>query len=132
MENKSNTKYIVMLVIFTVLFFVSMVVCIFGYRSVAKEFHYSSISGRVDRMELDEKMFGPDHIYSTLYFDKDYEEEFDNYWEFAQAYRMYIKGRYADDPTEEVNFLRGYMSKCSNDRRKQEVQGYIDIILSEK
>ncbi len=121
-------KYIIMLVVFTVLFFISMLVCIVAYRSVARDFRHSSISGRKSALELDEKMYGPDHIYSTLYFDKDYEEEFDDYWDYANAYRAYIQGRYGYKTEEALDKMQSYVDSCKIEGRREAVTEYMEIV----
>lgn len=127
MANK-KTKYIVMLVIFTIIFFFSILVCVIGYRSVSKDYRYSSVSGRVDAIKLDEKMYGPKHIYSTLYFDKDYEDEFDYYWEYANIYRAYVQGRFGDNKQESIDTMQAYVDSCKDKVRKEAVEEYIQIV----
>ena len=132
MANKSRSKYIILLVVFTVIFFISMLVCIIGYKSVATDIRYYSLSGRLDVIQNDEKVFGPDHLYSTLFFDKDYEEDFDPYWDFANIHLEYLRGRYADDPSESLEILKKYEESCSNKARKITVRKYIETIEERK
>lgn len=128
MADKRRTKYIVMLVIFTVLFFMSVVLCIVGYSSVSSNIRFSSAKGRLEAVEREENMYGPRDIYSTLYYDKDYEEEFDYYWEFANVYRTYIKGRFSDDPSDEIEYIQKYADSCKDKNRKELALEYIEII----
>lgn len=131
-NNKAKTKYIILLVVFTVIFFISMVICIGAYGVVSANFRYRSVDGRMDALKLDEKMMGYDHIYSDLYFGKDYEKEFDSYWEFADIYQIYVKGRFADDPTDAINKLQAYADNCKDQKRAEKALEYIDIIKNGK
>ena len=93
MKNKSNAWYYMLIVIFTILFFVCMAFCFGRFRQLSRSYMTRSLSYRLETIELDESMFGPAHIYSSLYFDRDYEEEFDGYWTFADTYLAYRRGR---------------------------------------
>jgi len=64
-------------------------------------------------------MFGPTEILQTLYFDNDYESEFDSYWEFGNVHLNYIKGKYADDKTPYINALKEYIDTCTDKTRKE-------------
>ena len=78
MANKnSKVKYIILLVIFTVIFFVGMAICVVGFREASAGYEFSSLKGRLERIEEEEKFYGPDHVYSTIMLDNDYEDEAD-------------------------------------------------------
>lgn len=117
-----------MLVVFTIIFFFSMLLLLIGYRNVSSNIRFGSLKGRMEALELDVKMQGPDTIFSTLYFDRDYEKEFDEYWEFADCYQAFIRGRYADDPTGEIELLENYSENSKNSQWAMAAKKYIQII----
>lgn len=111
MENKAGnkTKYYVLIVIFTVLFFICMAFCFVRFMRLAHDHRMDSLSYRMENLELDEKMFGVEHEFSSLYFDYDYEEEFDERWAFVDAYLSYINGRISEDKEPYIKELKAYL-----------------------
>lgn len=128
MANKNKAKYIALLVLFTVIFLIGMLICFILLSEASMNRKYSSLKGRLEAIEREESMYGPDNIYSNLYFDDDYEKEFDSYWEYANVYREYVKGRFADNPEESLEILKNYAENCSDKERKAAVLEYISII----
>ena len=61
MENKAKcgnkTKYYVLIVIFTIVFFSCMAFCFVRFVKLARERRYYSLSYRLEGIELDEKMY---------------------------------------------------------------------------
>ena len=132
MKNNNRVKYVALLVLFTLLFFVSMCVCIVGYRTVANQYKYESLKGRIELAEFDESFYGPDHIYSTMSMYNCYEPEFDKYWEFVDVQRIYLRGRFGDDPDGAIEQINDYISTCSDKRRIGVAEEYIDKIKKQQ
>lgn len=128
LANKKDRKYIVLIVVFTFLFFICMSICFVKYRALAHEYKTSTISYRMDCVELEESMFGPGDIFTTLYFDKDHEEAFDSYWEFADVYLAYVRGRFADDKTPYIDEIQTYIDSVSDSERKKTAEEYLDVL----
>ncbi|MCX4322925.1 MAG: hypothetical protein OSJ59_08155 [Lachnospiraceae bacterium] len=125
MKNKSNAWYYTLIVIFTILFFVCMAFCFGRFRQLSRSYMTRSLSYRLEVIELDESMFGPGHIFSSLYFDKDYEEDFDEYWAFSDAYLAYIKGRLAEDKEPYIEEIEEYLETAGGAREKA-VKKYLE------
>lgn len=126
MKNKSNVWYYMLIVVFTVLFFVCMAFCFGRFRQLSRGYMTRSLSYRLEVIELDESMFGPAHNFSTLYFDRDYEEEFDGNWAFADAYLAYIKGRIFDDKAPYIDEIGAYLETAPGGAREREAEKYIE------
>lgn len=103
-----------------------MAICLFGFSRVSRTVKYESLSGRLEAIELDEKMGGPDRILSTLVFDNDYEEEFDDYWDFANVRRAYIQGRAADDKSSSIAIIQNYIDSTTYDNRRDAAKRYLE------
>ena len=125
MESKKSAKYYILIVVFTILFFICMAICFYRFRDLSRTRKIRSLSYRLEGIERDERMFGPDTIFSSLYFDRDYEEEFDGYWEFAEAYLSYINGRLAEDKTLYIEALETYLENEPEKERQKAVEGYL-------
>lgn len=126
MNKKKAGKYYVLIVLFTILFFVCMAFCFSRYRALTHGFGTRSLSRRMKSMELDEKMFGPEHIYYSLYFNDNYEEDFDKYWEFSDAYLAYRIGRLAEDKTPYIDTVRDYLDSAPGGEREKAARGYLE------
>lgn len=126
MKNKSNSKYYVLIVVFTVVFFLCMVFCFTRFRTLSRDHKIRSLSYRKEAIELDERMFGPEHIYSSLYFSKDYEKAFDEYWKFSEAYLAYVRGRFSEEKTSEIEVLQKYLDTAPGGEREKTVKGYLE------
>ncbi len=114
------------MIIFTVLFFIVMAICLIGFGNVSRMVNYNSLSGRQEAMDLDIKMSGPDTILDTLVFDKDYEEEFDEYWEFAKVRQAYIMGRVADDKTDSISIISDYANSNAKKTWRDAANRYLE------
>lgn len=132
MENKKNTKYFVILVALTFVFVISLLVLIFGFSSLSRYSNYNSLSGRIDRIEGDSSFYGSNHILSTLLMDRDYEKEFDVYWEYADAYQDYIRGRFTDNKDEAIKKLNEYKENCNNEQWRDNIDMYIEAVENSK
>lgn len=132
MANKKNILYIILIIVFTITFFILMSICFVGFSYVTTMNAYHSTDGRLEDIALDEKMSGPSRIMDTLFLEKDYEEEFDDYWDFARVRRAYIKGRYADDKTDSIKVIEDYINSTTYDKRKEEAVKYLEEITSTK
>lgn len=126
MKNKSNAWYYTLIVIFTILFFVCMAFCFGRFRQLSRSYTTRSLAYRLEVIELDESMFGPSHNFSSLYFDKDYEEEFDEYWAFSDAYLAYIKGRLAEDKAPYIEEIRTYLGTAPGGAREKTAKKYLE------
>lgn len=111
MESKAGnkTRYYVLIIIFTVLFFICMAFCFVRFVKLSREHRMNSLSYRMESLELDEKMFGVEHEFSSLYFNYNYEEEFDERWAFCDAYLSYINGRISEDKEPYIKELKAYL-----------------------
>lgn len=126
MNKKKAGKYYILIVLFTILFFVCMAFCFSRYQALTHGFGIRSLSGRMEGMELDEKMFGPEHIYYSLYFNDNYEEDFDAYWEFSDAYLAYRIGRLAEDKTPYIDTVQKYLDSAPGGERERTARGYLE------
>lgn len=115
-----------LIVLFTILFFICMVFCFSRYQALTHGFGIRSLSRRMSDIELDEKMYGPEHIYYSLYFNDNYEEDFDEYWEFSDAYLAYRIGRLAEDKTPYINAVQSYLDSTPGGEREKAAQGYLE------
>lgn len=126
MKNKSNVRYYVLIVVFTIIFFLCMAFCFTRFRTLSREHKLRSLSYRKEAIELEERMYGPEHIYFSLYFDDDYEEAFDGYWEFSEAYLAYARGRLSEEKEPYIEKLQGYLDTAPGGERKKAVQAYLE------
>lgn len=126
MNKKRAGKYYTLIVLFTILFFVCMAFCFSRYQALTRGFGIRSLSRRMSDIELDEKIYGPDHIYYSLYFNDNYEEDFDEYWEFSDAYLAYRIGRLAEDKTPYINAVQSYLDSTPGGGREKAAQGYLE------
>lgn len=126
MKNKKDAKYYILIVVFTILFFACMVFCIGRFRELSRSYRARSLSYRIEAIELDESMFGPAHVFSSLYFDRDYEEEFDGYWDFSDAYLAYMRGRISEDKTPYIDEIRAYLETAPGGMREKTARKYLE------
>lgn len=126
MKNKSNTKYYVLIILFTILFFACMAFCFSRFRELSRSYRTRSLSYRLEAIELDEDMFGPAHNFSSLYFDRNYEEEFDGYWAFADAYLSYIRGKISEDKAPYIEELNAYLETAPGGAREKAAREYVE------
>lgn len=126
MKSRSNSKYYILIVVFTIIFFLCMAFCFTRFRTLSRDHEFRSLAYRKESIELDERMFGPEHIYSSLYFSKDYEEAFDDYWKFSEAYLAYVRGRYSEEKTSEIEVLQKYLDTAPGGEREKTVKGYLE------
>lgn len=126
MKNKAALKYYMLIVVFTVIFFLCMAFCFTRFRTLSREHKIRSLSYRKEAIELEERMYGPEHIFSSLYFDDDYEEVFDGYWEFSDAYLAYVRGRFSEEKEPYIEKLQGYLDTAPGGERKKAVQAYLE------
>lgn len=124
--NKNRTKYYVMIIIFTILFFVCMAFCFVRFASLARERRMNSLSYRMDNIELDEKMFGLSHEFFSLYFNYDYEEEFDERWAFSDAYLAYVSGRISEDKEPYIEELKAYLDTAPGGEWEKTARQYLE------
>lgn len=126
MKNKKDAKYYVLIIAFTILFFVCMAFCLGRFRELSRSYRTRSLSYRMEAIELDENMFGPTHFFSTLYFDRDYEEEFDGYWAFSDAYLAYMRGRISEDKAPYIDEIKAYLETAPGGRREKTAKKYLE------
>ena len=129
MENKKTfRRYYVVLAIFSVVFFIAMTVMIIAFIGVSREYRIRKVSYRLGNVKLEEKLHGPQEVYGTLLLDKDYEEDFDYYWEFADIYQSYIAARFDYQAEDNFNKIKAYAEKESNPTRKKQAEEYIEML----
>lgn len=126
MESKRNAKYYILIVVFTLLFFVCMAFCFARYRELSHVLRFESLSYRKKMIERDENMFGPAHNFYSLYFNGDYEEDFDEYWDFSEAYLAYVRGRISEDKEAYIGELKAYLDTEPGAVRKKAVEKYLE------
>lgn len=126
MGNRANKKYYILIVVFTVIFFLCMAFCFTRFRALSRDHKYRSLSYRMETIELEERMYGPAHIFSSLYYSKNYEEEFDEYWDFGNAYLAYVRGRYSGEKTPYIEALQKYLATAPGGERERAVKGYLE------
>lgn len=126
MKNKSNVRYYVLIILFTILFFACMAFCFGRFRELSRNYRTRSLSYRLEAIELDEDMFGPAHNFSSLYFDRDYEEEFDGYWAFADAYLAYVKGRISEEKGPYIDEIKFYLETRPGGAREKAAEKYVE------
>lgn len=126
MKSRSYSKYYILIVVFTIIFFLCMAFCFTRFRTLSRDHKFRSLAYRKESIELDERMFGPEHIYSSLYFSKDYEEAFDDYWKFSEAYLAYVRGRFSEEKTSEIEVLQKYLDTAPGGEREKAVKGYLE------
>lgn len=131
MNKNKAVKYYLLIVLFTILFFGCMVFSFSRYQSFSRSYRMSSFSHRMENMELDERMFGSEHIFYSLYFNKDYEEAFDAYWEFSDAYLAYRTGRIAEDKTPYIDMVQKYLDSAPGGERERAARGYLEELVAQ-
>lgn len=131
MENKKK-KYYILTAVFTIVFFLCMAFILVRFTALAKDYVPRSLSCRKDAVELEEQMFGPEHIFYSLYFQDNYEEEFDGYWDFADAYLVYRTGRIAENKAPYAEKIQAYLDTAPGGEREKEAQKYLEELLEDK
>lgn len=131
MKNRSNARYYMLIVIFTILFFVCMAFCFGRFRQLSRSYMTRSLSYRLEAIELDESMFGPAHNFSSLYFDRDYEEEFDEYWAFSNAWLAYMRGRISEDKKPYVDEIKSYLEDAPGGTREKAAEQYLEELVTQ-
>lgn len=124
--NEGKAKYYVLIVLFTIVFFICMAFCFARFVNLAREHRTHSLSYRMENMELDEMMFGVEHTFSTLYFDYDYEEEFDEQWAFCDAYLAYVNGRISEDKEPYIEKLKAYLDTAPGEQWERTARQYLE------
>lgn len=124
--NEGKTKYYVLIVLFTVVFFICMAFCFVRFVNLARNHRMHSLSYRMENMELDETMFGAEHIFSSLYFNYNYEEEFDEQWAFCDAYLAYINGRISEDKEPYIEELKAYLDTAPGGELERAAGKYLE------
>lgn len=126
MKNKANTKYYMLIIVFTVIFFLCMAFCFTRFRTLSRDYKIRSLSYRKEAIELEERMYGPAHIFSSLYFSDDHEEEFDEYWAFCDAWLAYVRGRFSEEKAPYIEVLQEYLDTAPEKERRKAVKGYLE------
>lgn len=124
--NNGKTKYYVLIILFTIVFFICMAFCFVRFVSLAQKHRVHSLSYRMEGMELDEKMFGVEHTFSSLYFNYDYEEEFDERWAFCDAYLAYVNGRISEDKEPYIEELKEYLNTSPGGEWEKTARQYLE------
>ncbi len=128
--SKNKTTYYVLIILFTIVFFICMAFCFVRFKDLAFDYRVNSLSYRLDGIALEEKMFGPADLFSTLYFDHDYEEEFDEQWDFAYAYLAYRRGRISEDKAPYIEELKAYLDTAPGGEREKQAAAYLEELES--
>lgn len=126
MKSKFNAKYYMLIIVFTLIFFLCMAFCFTRFRTLSRDYKFRSLSYRMEAIELEEKMYGPAHTFSSLYFSNDYEKEFDEYWKFCDAYLAYVRGRFSEEKTSYMEELQDYLDTAPGGEREKAVKSYLE------
>lgn len=124
--NEGKTKYYVLIVLFTVVFFICMAFCFVRFVNFARDNRMHSLRYRVESVELDEKMFGVEHTFSSLYFNYNYEEEFDERWAFCDAYLAYVNGRISENKEPYIEELKAYLNTSPGGEWERTARQYLE------
>lgn len=108
-----------------------MAFCFGRFRELSRNYRTRSLSYRLEAIELDEDMFGPAHNFSSLYFDRDYEEEFDGYWAFTDAYLAYVKGRISGEKEPYIDEIKSYLETGPGGAREKTAEKYVEELAAQ-
>lgn len=103
-----------------------MIGCIIYFKSVSLDAQMRTKSYREKNVDLKGKISGAERVYDTLYFDEDYEEEFDEYWTMADARIAFVRGRFADDKTPYINEITEFKNTTTNEEWRKEAEKYLE------
>lgn len=73
-------------------------------------------------------MHGPQEVFGTMLLDKDYEEDFDYYWEFTDIYKSFIAARCGYQVEDNLEKITGYAKQEANPIRKKQAEEYIKML----
>lgn len=124
--NNNRAKYYILIVIFTILFFICMAFCFVRFVKLARDHRLNSLSYRMESLELDEMMFGVEHEFYSLYFNYDYEEEFDDRWAFSGAYLAYRNGKISEDSAPYIKELKAYLDTAPGGEWEKKARQYLE------
>lgn len=130
MGNKRK-KYYILTAVFTVVFFLCMAFILIRFTELARDYVPRSLSYRKESIELEEQMYGPEHLFYSLYFQDNYEEEFDSCWDFADAYLAYRMGRIAENKAPYAEKIQTYLESAPGGMREKEAQNYLKELLED-
>ena len=71
-------------------------------------------------------MFGVEHEFYSLYFNYDYEEEFDERWAFTDAYLTYMEGRISEDKSSYIEELKNYLDTAPGGEWERTARKYLE------
>lgn len=139
MENRKNRTYAIILIVATVLFMAGMVTCIYNLKYTASSYslkkvatmtsnNSDSLGERLDYMKDYVDRRGPEVIYNELYYGHNYEQEFDDYWEFADIQIAGVRGRFATDNSKYRKIIEDYIANCSDGARREAAEGYLALM----
>lgn len=129
--SKDKTKYYVLIVLFTIVFFICMAFCFVRFVGLAHDHRVHSLSYRMDSIENSEMLFGVEGEFLDLYFDYDYEEEFDDRWEFAYAYLAYVKGKISEDKEPYIEEVKAYLETNPGGQWEKTARRYLTELEGE-
>lgn len=124
--NENKVKYYALIIIFAVVFFICMAFCFIRFVKLAHIHRVNSLSYRMESLELDEMMFGVEHDFYSLYFNYNYEEEFDERWAFTDAYLAYIRGKISEDKTPYIEELKIYLESAPGGEWEKAATNYLE------
>lgn len=108
--NKGKTKYYVLIVLFTVVFFICMAFCFVRFVKLSNNHKMNSLAYRMDNIENLEKLSGVEGEFLSLYFSACYEEEFDERWAFSDAYLAYVQGKISEEKEPYIKEIKAYLA----------------------
>lgn len=128
MESKvgNKTRYYILIIIFAIVFFICMAFCFVRFVRLAHEHKVNSLTYRMESLELDEMMFGVEHDFYSLYFNYDYEEEFDRRWAFADVYLAYVQGRISEEKEPYIKELKAYLDTAPGGEWEKTAREYLE------
>lgn len=129
--SKDKTKYYMLIVLFTVVFFICMAFCFVRFVGLSRTYKVHSLAYRMDSIENSEKLFGVGGEFLDLFFDYDYEEEFDDRWAFSYAYLAYTKGKISEDKTPYIEELKEYLDTEPGGQWEKTARQYLEELEGE-
>lgn len=120
-----------LIVLFTVVFFICMAFCFVRFVGLSRTYKVHSLAYRMDSIENSEKLFGVGGEFLDLFFDYDYEEEFDDRWAFSYAYLAYTKGKISEDKAPYIEELKEYLDTEPGGQWEKTARQYLEELEGE-
>lgn len=127
-KKKTPKKALLPLILFSIVFFICMTFMIFSFWALAKSYDQRKLHTRLDYMQVNEKVIGPDATLRELMSESNYEPEFDEYWVFGNIRYAYVKARFGTDVDGAISKIENYLSKPQSDLHRATAEKYLETI----